>query len=171
MSREAIRNRAAVIGVGNTFRRDDGAGPETAARLRDRVPPGVSVTALDGEPTRLMEAWSGAALAIVVDAVVCDPPDPGRIHRVTAPASLPAGMTVATHGMGVVEAVRLAGALDRLPRTLVLLGVEAADVGIGPGLSPQVAAAMPALVRAVLAELEAAGTSVADGGRAPRPAP
>lgn len=166
MSREAPG--ATVIGVGNPFRRDDGAGPETVARLRDRVPTGVTVTAVDGEPTGLMEAWAGAALAIVVDTVVCDPPDPGRIHRVTAPASLPVGMSVATHGMGVVEAVRLAAALDRLPRTLVLFGVEAADVGIGPGLSPQVAAAMPALVSAVLAELEAAGPSVVDGGRAGR---
>jgi hypothetical protein len=40
----------------------------------------------------------------------------------------------------------------------VVLGVEAADVGIGPGLSPQVAAAIPALVGAVLAELEGVGT-------------
>ena len=55
-------------------------------------------------------------------------------------------MSVATHGLGVVEAVRLAAALDRLPRALVVLGVEAADVGVGPGLSPQVAAAIPALV-------------------------
>ena len=148
---------AAVIGVGNPFRRDDGAGPETVARLRDRVPPAVRLTALDGEPTGLMEAWSGATLAIVVDTVVCDPPDPGRIHRVQAPASLPVGMSVATHGLGVVEAVRLAAALDRLPRALVVLGVEAADIGVGPGLSPQVAAAIPALVRAVLVELEGAG--------------
>jgi len=144
---------AAVIGVGNPFRRDDGAGPETVARLRDRVPPGVRVAALDGEPTGLMEAWSGVALAIVVDTIVCDPPDPGRIHRVRPPAALPVGTSVATHGLGVVEAVRLAAALDRLPRALVVLGVEAADVGVGPGLSPQVAAAIPALVGAVLAEL------------------
>jgi len=29
-----------VIGVGNEFRRDDGAGLAVVARLRDRVPPG-----------------------------------------------------------------------------------------------------------------------------------
>jgi len=157
VSREAPP--AAVIGVGNPFRRDDGAGPEAVARLRDRVPGGVTVMTLDGEPTGLMEAWSGAELAIVVDTVVCDPPDPGRIHRVPSPASLPVGMSVATHGMGVVEAVRLAAALDRLPRALVVFGVEAADVGVGPGLSPEVAAAIPALVDAVLDEL---ASTVAD---------
>ena len=30
-----------VIGVGNEFRRDDGAGPAVLARLRDLAPPGV----------------------------------------------------------------------------------------------------------------------------------
>ena len=38
-------------------------------RLRDRVPPGVDLIITDGEPTRLVEAWTGAALAIVVNAV------------------------------------------------------------------------------------------------------
>ncbi len=155
MSSGALGEGVAVIGVGNPFRRDDGAGPETVERLRDRVPQGVTVTALDGEPTGLLEAWSGAALAVVVDTVVCEPRDPGRLHRVTAASSLARGTTTATHGLGVVEAVRLAMALDRMPGFLVLFGVEAADVGFGPGLSPQVAAAIPALVDAVLAELEA----------------
>ena len=32
---------AVVIGAGNEFRRDDGAGPAVIARLRDLAPPGV----------------------------------------------------------------------------------------------------------------------------------
>jgi hydrogenase maturation protease len=85
--------------------------------------------------------------------VVCDPPNPGRIHRITTPGSLPRGTAVATHGLGVLEAVRLAAAVDRLPGALVLLGVEAADVSLGHGLSPQVTAAIPALVDAIVDEV------------------
>ena len=70
--------RVVVIGVGNDFRRDDGAGPAVVASLRGRVPPGVELVLTDGEPTRLIEAWAGAALAIVVDAVRAHPPRPGR---------------------------------------------------------------------------------------------
>ena len=69
-----------VIGVGNEYRRDDGAGLAVVARLRDRVPPGVELVLTDGEPTRLIEAWTGAALAVVVDAVRADPPRPGPVH-------------------------------------------------------------------------------------------
>lgn len=45
-----------VIGVGNEFRRDDGAGPAVVGQLRDRVPPGVELVITDGEPARLIEA-------------------------------------------------------------------------------------------------------------------
>ena len=72
-----------VIGVGNEFRRDDGAGPAVVARLRDLAPPGVRLVITDGEPTRLIDAWAGAALAVVVDAVrardqIRDRPGRGR---------------------------------------------------------------------------------------------
>ena len=73
--------RVVVIGVGNEFRRDDGAGPAVVTSLRGQVPPGVDLVLTDGEPTRLIEAWTGAALAVVVDAVRADPPRPGRVHR------------------------------------------------------------------------------------------
>ncbi len=70
-----------VIGVGNEFRRDDGAGPAVLARLRGRVPGGVELLVSDGEPARLIEAWAGAALAVIVDAVRAEPAVPGRLHR------------------------------------------------------------------------------------------
>ena len=73
-----------VIGVGNEFRRDDGAGPAVIGQLRDLVPSGVGLVITDGEPTRLIEAWTGAALAVVVDAVRAQPPHPGRVHRFVA---------------------------------------------------------------------------------------
>ena len=77
-----------VIGVGNEYRRDDGAGLAVVTSLRDRVPPGVGSCATYGEPTRPTQAWTGAALAVVVDAVRADPPRPGRVHRfVLGPAA------------------------------------------------------------------------------------
>ena len=66
-----------VIGVGNEFRRDDGAGPAVIASLGDLAPPGVRLVITDGEPARLVEAWSGAAVAVVIDAVRAEPPAPG----------------------------------------------------------------------------------------------
>ncbi len=49
---------AVVIGIGNEFRRDDGAGPAVIGQLRGRAPAGVRLVITDGEPTRLIDAWT-----------------------------------------------------------------------------------------------------------------
>ena len=144
--------RVALIGVGNRYRRDDGVGPAVVAEIDRRHLPGVTCSVVGGEPTELIEAWCGAQLAVVVDALVCEPSTPGRIHRsLGEPWHQPSATS--THGLGVADAVRLAEALDRKPARLVVFAVEAADVGLGLGLSSAVRAAVPALTGAVLAEL------------------
>jgi hydrogenase maturation protease len=141
---------ACVIGVGNPYRCDDGVGPAVIAALEAAAPDGVLLTVTDGEPTQLLDAWDGADLAIVVDAVLCEDPVPGRVHRTDVP---PPGRAGSTHGLGIPEAIQLAEALDRAPRRLVVYAVEAADLGFGDTLSPAVAAAVPGLVRTVLDDL------------------
>lgn len=153
-----MTTRATVIGIGNEFRRDDGVGPAVIAELRRHAPAGVALVVSDGDPTRLLEAWDGVELAIVVDAVRCAPPEPGRIHRTSiddylgSGAAAPAG---GSHGLGLPDAVRLAEVMERTPRRLVVYAVEAADLGIGPGLSAPVARAVTTLVTAVLDDLGA----------------
>ena len=68
-------------------------------------------------------------------------------------AAAPGGPS--THGLGVPDAIRLAVALDHAPRRLVVLAVEAADLGFGIGLSSPVTACLPELTRMVLAEVAA----------------
>lgn len=142
-----------VIGIGNPYRRDDGVGPALAERLTTLVASDVDVRVLDGEPTALLEAWTGARLAIVVDAVLGSPPRPGQIHR-TNVAALARSSGTSSHGLGVPEAIELGQALDRLPEHLIVYAVEAADVGYGTELSPAVEAALPELLDAVLTDLE-----------------
>jgi hydrogenase maturation protease len=143
-----------VIGVGNDFRHDDGAGPAVVARLRDLAPDGVRFVITDGEPTRLIEAWAGAALAVVVDAVRAAPPRPGTVHRfvVDGPGT-GAGRPASSHGLGFDDAIRLAVALDRMPGRLIVHAIEAGDLTQGPGLTPPVAAAVGAVAAAVLDDL------------------
>jgi hydrogenase maturation protease len=148
--------RVAVIGVGNEFRRDDGIGPAVVAWLRGRVPGTVDLLVSDGDPARLIEAWSGADLAVVVDAVRASPAVPGRLHRLILGEGNPAEpCPVSSHGLGLGEAVGLAQALGRLPGRLIVHAVEAADLSTGTGLSPAVAAAADALAAAVLADVSA----------------
>jgi hydrogenase maturation protease len=142
---------AAVVGVGNPFRRDDGAGQAVVDALAADPPPGVRLVSCDGDPARLMDAWEGVRLAVVVDAAIGGD-RPGRVHR-TRFDHVPGGGVTSSHGLGLPAAVELADALDRLPERLAVVTVEAAETGFGTGLSDPVAASLPALLDAVLAEL------------------
>ena len=146
--------RVVIIGVGNEYRRDDGVGPQVVARLLDRVPRGVELVVSEGEPADMLEAWEGASLAVVIDAVRAVPSEPGRLHRLvlnttdTVPAT-----AVSSHGLGLEAAAALGAALDRLPARLIVHAVEVADTTQGVGLTPEVAAAADTLAAAVLHDL------------------
>jgi hydrogenase maturation protease len=144
-----------VIGVGNPWRRDDGAGPAVATALRARLDDSVAVLELDGEAARLVDAWDGADLAVVVDAVRTGAV-PGTVHLLEADGDAdaggeagPAGGTTSSHGLGVEQAIELARVLGRLPRRLVLVGIEGADFGPGSDVTAAVAAAVGPAVRVV----------------------
>jgi hydrogenase maturation protease len=165
------RREVVVVGIGNEFRRDDGAGLAVLARLAAALPPeaarpGVELLASDGDPAELLAAWAGARLAIVVDAMRGQPPVPGRRHRLdggqlAALEQARAGpWPASSHGLGLAAAAGLAAALGRLPERLIVHGVEAADLAAGTGLSPAVAAAIGPLAEAVLADIQAAGGAV-----------
>lgn len=145
--------RATVTGVGNTWRRDDGVGPAVVALLAEDAPPDVLLATCDGDPARLIEIWSQADLAVVVDSLVCDSPEPGRIHRIVLVGELPAATQQGTHGIGIPETAELAAALGLAPDRFVVLAVEVADVGQGHGLTDEVASSVPELERLVRAEI------------------
>src|SRR5919106_3414401 len=146
-----------VIGIGNEFRHDDGAGPAVVQRLADLGVPESSLAVTDGEPSRLIELWSAAEVVVLVDAVRNDPARPGRIHELIVDRPVGGlGGTARSHGFGLGEAIELALALERMPRRLVILAVEGADFTVGKGLSPEVAAALDRVVQLAAREIGAA---------------
>jgi hydrogenase maturation protease len=145
-----------VIGVGNEWRGDDGAGLEAARRLSP-PPPGSRVIERPGEPLDLIEEWEAEAEVFLVDAVSSGAA-PGTIHRVDArerrlPAELFRG---STHALSVAEAVELARVLGRLPGRLRLYGIEGGDFGAGSTLTANVETAVDALVREIRERLRTA---------------
>lgn len=142
-----------VVAVGNAFRRDDGAGLAVAERLRDRLPPAARLVECEQEPSRLVDAWEGADVALVVDAVASGAA-PGTLHRFDASERpLPERLfRSSTHSFGIGEAIELARALGRLPDSVVVYGIEGAAFEAGEGLTPPVADAVERAAAAVLAD-------------------
>ncbi len=143
-----------MIGVGDPERGDDGAGIRAARLVRARLGARVRVAECAGGAAELLEAWDGAARVIVVDATLSGA-EPGTVCRLDAARGpLPAGLVAgSTHGLGVAEAVELARVLGRLPRALVVYGVEGRSFGPGAARSPGVEAGIRAAARAIVEEV------------------
>ncbi len=149
--------RIVLIGVGNEYRRDDGAGIAVARRLRALFPADVLIREESGEGAALIQAWQGAAWVMLVDAVRSGAPS-GAIHRLDARAApIPTGFFhYSTHAFSVAEAIELARSLEQLPPHLVVYGIEGENFGAGVGLSPAVEHAVEAAVAQAAEEVRAA---------------
>jgi hydrogenase maturation protease len=145
---------AVVIGVGNRWRRDDIAGVAVVDALQTRVGDHVTLVESDGEPTRLLDAFTMGDLVVLVDAVKTGA-EPGTVHRF-ADGSLPDGMGIgqSSHLVALVETIELGRLLGNLPNGLVLIGIEATEFDNGEGMTAPVEQGVIAAVDAVLAELE-----------------
>jgi hydrogenase maturation protease len=137
--------RRLVIGIGNPDRGDDAAGLEVARRLRSTESSQLVNGSFD-----LMDIWAEADEVIVVDAARSGAPA-GTIHSIMADKEpVPVGLLgTSTHSVGVAETVELARSLGRLPSRLLIYGIEAAEVGLGEGLSAEVERAVEQLVRLI----------------------
>lgn len=149
--------RALLVGLGAPGEGDGSAGVRVARLVRDAVPPGVEVMEC-ADAARLVDAWQDVPLAIVVDAMSTGAPA-GVISRVEVlPGSRPAiaGLRTVTgepRPCGLQEAIGQGRALGRLPRRLVIIGIESNREGAPERLSEEVGVAVLSAARRVLLEL------------------
>jgi hydrogenase maturation protease len=156
-----------VIGIGNPYRRDDGAAAAVLARLAPLVDPSaVRLVELDGEPVRLVQSWEGSRAVWIVDAVRSGRLV-GTLHEVGADrlAEVDSGgvRLGGGHLLGLADAVDLARALDLLPGSLRVLGIEGGDFGDGVGLSAEVDAACTVAAERLAAVIGCAPRHAPDG--------
>ena len=146
--------KAIVIGMGHPYRSDDGVGLAIVKALRERTLPGVNVVGFHGDAAGLIEAWSEAPNVVIVDALSSGA-QPGTILRVdVAQQTLPAGVfRSSTHVLSIPDAVELARVLERLPKQLILYGIEGETFAVGEELSSAVAAAVLPATDRITAEL------------------
>ena len=154
-----------VVGLGSPDRGDDGIGPAVARAVEALGLPGIRVTVHE-DPTALLHLWSGVDFAIVVDAIMSGgAPGEVLVREVgTDSAALPDETWAetgrgGTHAFGLATAVELARGLGRLPRRVVLIGVEATSFEHGRAFTTPVAAARDRAVSAVRAVLDETPTA------------
>lgn len=155
-----------VAGFGNVLRADDGFGVRVVeALLADPVPDGVHVLEIGiGGIHLVQDLMAGADALVIVDAVEVGRP-PGTVVVLDPPRTDVRAWSVAerrdaladVHYATPERALLLAQALDVLPPVVHVVGCQhLAGDGLGIGLTPLVAAAVPVAadeVRRLVTEL------------------
>jgi hydrogenase maturation protease len=153
------RSSLLILGLGNLLCSDDGLGAFVAQAVAEGrvIPDGVKV--LDGGTLglALLPYLEDAERAILVDAILADQP-PGSLVRLEGDEVGPAvAARLSVHQVGVSDLIEAARWRDRIPPTLVLLGLVPVTTDLGVGLSAPVLAGLPDLIDRVCAEAERLG--------------
>lgn len=144
--------RTLVLGLGNPLRADDGAGPAVidALRAMDLASPAVAL--IDGGTAGLETALllQGYARAVIVDAAEMGlAPGEWRCWTPQTADLQGADLSGTLHNAGLAEALALADALDMLPETLIIYGIQPGDLGWSQELTEPLKAALPDLCLAI----------------------
>jgi len=152
---------ALIVGIGQASAGDDGVGIVVVRRLKKiGVPQGIGLAEV-AEPSALIESHLCEADPVVLVDAVLDDGGPGRLVQFEAgdvQASEEKKLLTTTHGVGVLEAVRLARQIspDKVAKRIMIVGVTIRrPKRYGEGLSPAVAAAVEAAATAALALAQA----------------
>ena len=150
-----IPHSTLILGLGNALRGDDGVGPAVIEWLvQQKLPPGVE--AIDGGTAGLdiVSALMRRERAIIVDAADVGR-RPGEWVRFTPDvAQLKENdTTLSLHSAGLAEALALGAALNVLPPTIVIYGVQPQNLDWSPVMSDEVRAAVIEVGQAILREI------------------
>jgi hydrogenase maturation protease len=154
-----------IAGLGNEMRGDDAVGLLVARELLARdTGPGIDVREQPGEPIALLDAWPDHDAAVLVDAMSSGAA-PGTIARFDASGERLAETMrscASTHAVSLAGALELAAALGRLPRRVIVYGVEGREFTFGNRLSAPVRAALPKVTALVLREASELSVATTD---------
>lgn len=146
-------NEIAVIGIGNPFRGDDGAGWAVIDALEGKIPAQIKLYKLRGDIGALLESFKKYFAIYLIDACSGEAPAGTwqRIDALSNPLLLQKAQT-STHGLSISEAISLGEALNQLPSKLIVYVIHGDHYNLSNELSPPVAGAIASVAQSILNE-------------------
>lgn len=156
------RPNITVLGIGNILLTDEGFGVRVIEKLYDEYEFPENVSLVDGGVLgiNLLGVIAEAKHLIVVDAVKNKQP-PGTLYRLEKD-ELPERILLknSLHQTDFLETLTLCQAIDQVPQTTVVLGVEPEDILThSVDMTPTVAARVDEMMDLVLRELDHLGVT------------
>ena len=147
-------NKVLIIGIGNEFRGDDGAGIICARKIREKVNSNTSVIENNGDGASLMESWKGFNKVILIDSVSSGA-KPGTIKKFYGNEAefLKGNPVHSSHLFSVAEALQTSKILNTFPGNLVIYGIEGKSYRLDSKISCAVNKAIEKLVKVIIKEI------------------
>lgn len=150
--------KVAVIGIGQSLRGDDAAGPEAVRRWMEKFPetagrPEVQIETSELPGLALLDMLNEVDAAVLVDAVQ-SLARPGTIHRLSeAELESFTSDSKSAHGWGVAETLRLSKQLTDAKANVRIIGIEAEQMELGNRLSNAIEEVMPKVCNVIEEEI------------------
>lgn len=148
-----------IIGVGNILCSDEGVGVHIVNELKNMaLKSNVALFDCGTSGIALLEAIDGSDKAIIIDAVYSGK-EPGTIHLYTINDLLQIEDRLLTffslHQFDLISTLKLASLTNayRIPRKIVLIGIEAKNLDCSLNLSNEVKKAFPKVIDAIMQEI------------------
>lgn len=145
-----------IIGIGNTLYTDEGVGVHILPYLEEALAGFDNVEIIDGatDAMRLLEPVEEADYLIIVDAVNAGKPGGELITLRQEEIPKYYGVKMSVHQIGFQEVLLAADLRGRLPKEMVMFGVQPASLELNVGLSETVKEKIPELTASVVEQVQ-----------------
>lgn len=156
-----MQKKTLILGLGNPILTDDGVGVLVAESVRSRLPKDthIDITELSVGGLTLMESMIGYDRVILIDAFQrLGDNNPGVVHRMSLEdlrSISPTQHSASPHDASLVTALETGQRMGLpLPKDITIFAIEVENVmDFSDQPTPSVAAVIPQVTEAVLAEL------------------
>ena len=147
-------NRKIVLGLGNTLNKDEGLGVFAVSaletHLKERLGNDSQVEFIDGGALGLnLLPWvEECSHLLVLDSMISRFSVPGQVMEL-AKDEIPLyrNIKMSDHQITFQEVLGLAKFRGKFPEHLHLVGAQPVDISIGYGISPEIEAVMPEIIK------------------------
>lgn len=147
--------RIIILGIGNILLKDEGLGVRTIEYLRRfTLPPQAELVDGGTATFDLYPFLTEADHLVVVDAVKGQM-SPGTIYRLEPKDLMPQQQSpISPHDLGLLDALDMAAKIGKMPRSVVIFGVEPKEIDWGMELTPEIEDVIPRVANLVLTEIQ-----------------
>ena len=146
-----------VIGFGNILLKDEGIGVHIIRKFESMMRKNThQFMLIDGGtcPDILFQLPEKIAKLIVVDAVKGGG-EPGSIYRFTpTDIEFKRGTITSLHQLGLEEDLRMMELMGKYPESVIIIGVEPAEIDWGLEISPQLEVKIPQVIHLLEQEVD-----------------